>query len=77
MPGGTLSGTVAARSVNVRDGGELLGQFRILDGPPQSFITEVRRWQWLCRSDRGKPECEKVVFEPHNEQKKWVSGASR
>lgn len=69
MPGGTLSGTVAARSLNVRDGGELLGKFRILDGPPQSFITEVRRWQWLCRSDRRKPECEKVVFEPHNEQK--------
>lgn len=75
MPGGTLSGTVAARSVNVRDGGELLGKFRILDGPPRSFITEVRRWQWLCRSDRGKPECEKVVFEPHNEPKKSASAA--
>lgn len=77
MPGGTLSGSVAARSVNVRDGGELLGKFRILDGPPQSFVTEVRRWQWLCRSERSKPECNKVIFEPHSEQKKTKSAAGR
>lgn len=77
MPGGTLSGTVSARSVNVRDGGELRGKFRILDGPPQSFVTEVRRWQWLCRSDRRKEECDKVIFEPHNDPKKPVSNTSR
>jgi len=65
LPGGTLSGTVAARSLKVQDGGELLGKFRILSGPPCSFITEIRRWHWLCRSDRQKPQCDHVVFEPH------------
>jgi hypothetical protein len=65
MPGGTLSGSVAARSLKVHDGAELLGSFRILSGPPQSFITEIRRWHWLCRSDRRKAECERVLFEPH------------
>ena len=67
MPGGTLSGTVAARSMQVKDGGELRGTFRILQGPPRSFVTEVRHWQWLCRSDRTKPECARVIFEPHGD----------
>lgn len=68
LPGGTLSGTISARSLNVRDGGELLGKFRILDGPPQSFVTEIRRWHWLCRSDRKKPECSRICFEPHGDE---------
>jgi cytoskeletal protein CcmA (bactofilin family) len=65
MPGGTLSGSVVARSLKVHDGAELLGIFRILSGPPQSFITEIRRWHWLCRSDQRKVDCERVIFEPH------------
>lgn len=69
LPGGTLNGTLAARSVEVEDGGELRGKFRILQGPPSSFITEIRRWQWFCRSARTKPECANVVFEPHGEGK--------
>ncbi len=67
LPGGTLSGTVAARSMQVQDGGELRGSFRILQGPPRSFVTEIRHWQWRCRSDRTKPECVRVVFEPHGD----------
>jgi hypothetical protein len=77
LPGGTLGGTVAARALNVRDGGELLGKFRILDGPPQSFVTETRRWHWLCRSDRSKPECMKVIFEPHADQRRAKLASSR
>jgi cytoskeletal protein CcmA (bactofilin family) len=69
LSGGTLSGSVAARSVQVEDGGELRGKFRILQGPPKSFVSEVRRWQWFCRGERAKPECAKVVFEPHGEGK--------
>ncbi len=68
LPGGTLTGTIAARSVNVRAGGELRGQFRILEGPLQPFVHAARRWQWLCRGDRSKPECAGVIFEPHEER---------
>ncbi len=67
LPGGTLSGSVASRSINVEDGGELRGMFRILQGPPQSFVTEIRRWQWFCRSARTRPDCARIVFEPHGE----------
>ncbi len=63
--GGTLSGSVAASSLNVRDGGQLLGQFRILEGKPESFIKEVRRWHWCCRGEEGENACASVLFEPH------------
>ncbi len=62
--GGTLSGTVAARSLNVRDGGELLGQFRILDGELGSFVKPAVRWHWRCEGVENK-KCAAVVFEPH------------
>lgn len=65
-PGGTLTGTVTARSVNVCDGGELRGQFRILDGALQPFITAVPRWHWRCENPNGKPGCSNIVFEPHD-----------
>lgn len=63
--GGTLSGTVAARSLVVRDGGQLLGQFRILEGELGSFVKPVVRWHWRCAGEEGKRECAWVVFEPH------------
>jgi hypothetical protein len=77
ISGGTLNGTVAARSINVEDGGELRGSFRILQGAPQSFVTEIRHWQWLCRSDRAKPECPRIVFEPHGDQRSAKLASSR
>jgi len=64
-PGGTLSGTVAARSLIVRDGGELLGQFRILEGDLGTFVKPAVRWHWRCRNARGRPACAGVIFEPH------------
>lgn len=63
--GGTLSGTVAARSLVVRDGGELLGQFRILDGKLGSFVKPSVRWHWRCAGTDGGRECAGVIFEPH------------
>lgn len=65
LPGGTLTGTVAARAVQVREGAELRGQFRILEGPPQPFVNAARRWQWVCRGERSKTRCAAVAFEPH------------
>lgn len=63
--GGTLSGKVAARSLVVRDGGELLGQFRILEGKLDSFVKPTARWHWRCAGSEGHKECQGVVFEPH------------
>lgn len=63
--GGTLSGKVAARSLVVRDGGELLGQFRILEGKLGSFVKPAVRWHWRCAGTEGHKECQGVVFEPH------------
>lgn len=63
--GGTLSGTVAARSLVVRDGGELLGQFRILEGELGSFVKPSVRWHWRCVGTEGKRECAGVIFESH------------
>jgi cytoskeletal protein CcmA (bactofilin family) len=63
--GGTLSGKVAARSLVVRDGGELLGQFRILEGDLGSFVKPAVRWHWRCAATDGQRQCARVVFEPH------------
>jgi cytoskeletal protein CcmA (bactofilin family) len=63
--GGTLSGKVAARSLVVRDGGELLGQFRILEGELGSFVKPAVRWHWRCAAADGRRECAWVIFEPH------------
>lgn len=63
--GGTLSGSVAARSLVVRDGGELLGQFRILHGELGSFVKPAVRWQWRCANTGGGKLCHAVSFEPH------------
>lgn len=64
-PGGILSGSVAARSLVVRDGGELLGQFRILEGDLGSFVKPAVRWHWRCAAAAGASQCGAVVFEPH------------
>ncbi|MFC5454574.1 polymer-forming cytoskeletal protein [Prosthecobacter fluviatilis] len=63
--GGTLSGKVAARSLEVRDGGALLGQFRILEGKLGSFVKPAVRWHWRCTGADGQHQCARVVFEPH------------
>ncbi|WP_395751506.1 polymer-forming cytoskeletal protein [Prosthecobacter sp.] len=63
--GGTLSGKAAARSLVVRDGGELLGQFRILEGDLGSFVKPAVRWHWRCAGADGQRQCAWVVFEPH------------
>lgn len=65
-PQGMLSGTVAARSLVVRDGGCLLGQFRILEGDLGSFVKPAVRWHWGCVSAAEREDCAGVVFEPHS-----------
>jgi hypothetical protein len=60
-----LSGKVAARSLNVREGGELLAQFRILDGDLGSFVKPAVRWHWRCAAPEGRKDCAGVLFEPH------------
>jgi cytoskeletal protein CcmA (bactofilin family) len=62
--GGTLSGSVAARSLEVQDGGALLGQFRILEGNLEPLVKREARWQWRCHQGSSSA-CAEVQFEPH------------
>ena len=62
----TLNGTVAARSVDVRHGGELLGQARIIEGDLQPVRAMRQRWLWACHNPIGKPNCARVIFDPHD-----------
>ena len=65
-PGATLDGTIAACSLDVRDGAELRGNFRILEGAPKSFVTPKLRWEWRCAFVGENPACAGVAFEPHD-----------
>ncbi len=64
--GAMLDGTVAARSLNVRDGAELRGKFRILEGKPKSFVVSKLRWEWRCAYVGENPACAGIAFEPHD-----------
>jgi Polymer-forming cytoskeletal/Restriction endonuclease len=61
----TLAGTVAAHAIDVRDGGELSGQSRIIEGDLQPIVPVRRSSQWSCRNPMGKPNCARVAFHPH------------
>lgn len=62
---GALSGKVAARSLVVREGGQMKGQFRILEGELGSFVKPTVRWHWRCAAAMTSEACAAVVFEPH------------
>lgn len=62
---GILSGTVAARSLHVRDGGQLLGQFHILEGKLEPLVKTAARWHWRCTNAANALGCSQVLFEPH------------
>lgn len=64
--GATLSGTVAARSVDIREGAELIGQFRILDHVTDALARSAPAWFWRCLNDSGKEACRGVMFQPHH-----------
>lgn len=66
-PGATLTGTVAARALDVREGAELVGQFRILEGSLEPLVRVQRRWHWRCAGELGRAACGGVAFEPHDE----------
>ncbi|MDB6073808.1 MAG: endonuclease [Verrucomicrobiaceae bacterium] len=63
--GASLSGTVAARSFNVRQGAEMLGQMRIIEGALDSLTVPAVSWFWRCQNGSGNPLCNTVLFEPH------------
>lgn len=63
--GATLNGTVAARAMDVRDGGELLGKARIIEGELQPVVPPKPRWFWVCENPVDRPQCKRIVFEPH------------
>jgi len=65
--GGTLDGRIAARALNVQEGGELRGQFRILEGSSLTpFVSKPDRWHWSCQNPHGKTECRQIMFDPHS-----------
>lgn len=67
--GASLSGTVAARAIHVRDGADLNGRTRILDGNLEPMtIPLAQRWIWACNNPERQPGCEEIAFEPHHEQ---------
>lgn len=75
QPGGLLDGRITARSVEVQEGGELRGTFRILDsGVLQPFAEPPDHWDWRCRNLPAKAGCAAVVFEPHGD---WPTGVSK
>ena len=64
-PGAMLRGSVAAHSVVVRPGADMLGETRILHGKLESFGRTTSTWQWRCQSPKPKADCESVVFLQH------------
>ncbi len=66
MPGASVSGTVAARAVDVRTGADFAGQSRILDSIPASLSNAQPAWFWRCQHPSSTPECRKVRFDPHS-----------
>jgi hypothetical protein len=62
-PGATLDGTVAARSIKIHTGGQMLGQARILDASAEPLSHWDQAWFWRC--DSGHAACQKVAFDPH------------
>lgn len=63
-PGATLYGRVAARSVNVSSGAELVGETMILDKLPNSSENTPQITLWRC-NPASKPRCFAIAFVPH------------
>lgn len=64
-PGAMLRGSVAAHSVVVRPGADMLGETRILNGKLESFGRSASAWLWHCENPKPQPGCESVVFQQH------------
>ncbi len=64
-PGALLNGSVAARSVIVRPGADMLGDTRILNGKPESFGRGQPVFVWRCENHHPMPGCELVEFMQH------------
>jgi len=65
-PTAVVHGRVAARSVQVEDGAQLLATTTVLRGNyPPVKRTQVS-WQWRCLEAKKATACAGVVFEPHD-----------
>jgi cytoskeletal protein CcmA (bactofilin family) len=64
-PGATLTGTITARAIKIHDGGQVRGQFRVLDGVTEGMTQMTAKWFWRCLNNSGKDQCRSVMFEPH------------
>lgn len=65
QPSSKLYGSVAARSVKVSPGAELLGETRIVNGIPAPFARTAPAWIWRCTNPKGTPGCENITLMPH------------
>ena len=65
-PGATLYGSVAARSIIVSPGAQLIGETRILADKPESFGRTTLHRVWRCRSSQNTPGCAAVALDPHS-----------
>lgn len=64
-PGAMLRGSVAAHSVIVRPGADMLGETRILNGKLESFGKDGSAWLWRCGNPQPRPGCGTVAFMQH------------
>jgi hypothetical protein len=65
--GGSFTGTVAARGIDIQDGAQFEGDARILESVAQTLNYVEPAWYWRCQHPSGTPECRKVLFVPHSE----------
>jgi hypothetical protein len=64
-PGARLEGSVAARSIKVHPGADLVGQAQILAAEAQCPVPDEGRWFWRCVNGEASAECRRIVFHPH------------
>jgi hypothetical protein len=65
MPGASMSGSVAARGIDIRTGAEFDGVSRILGTVTEPIHCGQPVWFWRCQHPYSTPECRQVMFEPH------------
>ncbi len=64
-PGAMLRGSVAAHSVVVRPGADMLGETRVLHGKLESFGRSASAWSWRCENPQPRPGCGAVTLPQH------------
>lgn len=62
-PTAVVYGSVAARSMKVEEGAQLLADTSVLSAPLKPLMRADVTWEWRCRS--GGAECAGVLLAPH------------